>query len=347
MNAVSEIISLRDCLPSRYAIICDTTVRELYGQKLHQNLTSKGLDVKLFSFPSGEQYKTRQTKESIENELFENGFGRDTCIIALGGGVVLDMAGFIATTFCRGVPLVMVPTTLLAMVDASIGGKTGVNTPYGKNLVGSFYEAKKIIQDTSFLQSLPNDEIQNGIVEMIKHGLIGDSKYFDFLETHVQKLINLDRDSIEKAICDSVQIKTTIVKADSNENGIRNILNFGHTVGHAIEKISDYRIPHGKAVAIGIVAESYLSMKKTHLPKNSYERIKNIFRSYEIPFNIPVDITLSALKDAMVSDKKSLKGTPRFVLISEIGKPLVFDNTYCTSVDIHEIEEMYHALHKY
>lgn len=311
-------------LASRFAIISDDLIAPLHGNRLLNSLKSYGLEAYLFTFPHGEQNKTRATKEQLENQLFEKGLGRDTCVIALGGGVVIDLVGFLAATYCRGVPLVVIPTTLLGMVDASIGGKTGVNTPYGKNLVGCNYRARKILIDTSILKSLPQKEISNGFVEMIKHGLIADLSYFEALED--------ERLSIEEAILGSYRIKTTISMEDELESGKRRLLNFGHTVGHALEQISNYSLSHGEAVAIGILVESHISYQLGHLDENSLHRIKQIFSKYKIPLHLP-KYPIQSILDLMALDKKSLKGKPRFVIIDKIGSALPFDLNYCTAVD--------------
>ncbi len=341
---IPSLIKCIQKLGSRFAIITDDTVQRLYAAHLCTVLKQHSLDVCVFSFPQGEMYKTRKTKEEIEDRLFENGFGKDTCIIAMGGGVVLDIAGFIAATFCRKVPLVLVPTTLLAMVDASIGGKNGVDTPYGKNLIGTIYHPKKVFLDYSYLKSLNEQELRNGIVEMIKHGLIADSSYFAFMEKNNDKILHLDSACVKKAIQESIRIKKDIVKNDKEDIGLRRIVNFGHTIGHALEKITNFSIPHGMAVAIGIVCESFLSCECTHLSKSSFERIKNIFYIYDIQFCIPRSIQFDDLCNAMVLDKKSHRKNPRFVLLEEIGKPKEFDGEYCTTIDTHTLRRMYDAL---
>ncbi|HEV8051302.1 MAG TPA: 3-dehydroquinate synthase family protein, partial [Parachlamydiaceae bacterium] len=214
-------------LASKFAIISDDIVGPLYARKLQQALSLHGSEVHLFTFPHGELHKTRTTKEMLENRLFVKGLGRDTCLIALGGGVVSDIAGYLAATYCRGIPLVLIPTSLLGMVDASIGGKTGVNVPQGKNLLGCIYQPKKVLIDPSFLKTLPKKELVNGIVEMIKHGVIADSAYFEFLEKQADKLLGPDSNQLVKAIFGSCCIKNGIVEQDEKENGKRRLLNFG------------------------------------------------------------------------------------------------------------------------
>jgi 3-dehydroquinate synthase len=320
-------------IASRFAIITDENVKELYGNALMDSFKASGLNVELFSFPGGELYKTRDTKENLEDQLFEQGFGRDCCVIALGGGIVIDLAGFIAATYCRGVPLVMMPTSLLAMVDACIGGKTGVNAPYGKNLIGAIYQPKKVVIDTSVLHTLPQKEFSNGIVEMIKHGLIADAVLFNYLEDHFTELLELNLPRLEKAIFESCRIKKQIIEQDEKEKGLRRLLNYGHTVGHALEKLTHYHLSHGEAVAIGLLVESYISYELGFLDHDGVARIKKILVHYLLPLEFSYRFSSEAILEAMRLDKKSLDGTPRFALIQAIGEPLSFEGCYCTPVD--------------
>lgn len=314
-----------------FAIICDENSKETFGITLLQTLIDAGCTAAIFSFAPGEQSKSRKTKETIEDQMFQAGFGRDACVIGLGGGVVLDMTGFIASTFCRGVTLVHMPTTLLAMADASIGGKNGVDIPHGKNLIGTFYQPAKIMIDTDCLKSLPLREQKNGLVEMIKHGLIKDSDYFEFLEK--EGLGVMQSPHIAQAITRSCAIKLEVVESDEKENGKRRLLNFGHTIGHAIENVAKYSLAHGEAVAIGCVAEGYLAYKMGMLQKDAFERIYEIFHQFALPFTLPKECTQNALIDAMGFDKKALEQTPRFVIIDAIGSAATFQGNYCTQVE--------------
>lgn len=333
-------------LASRFAIITDNNVAPLYGEPLQKSLTSLGLKVHLFSFPHGEQNKSREMKESLENQLFEKGFGRDSCVIALGGGVVTDLAGYIAATYCRGIPLVMMPTSLLGMVDASIGGKTGVNLPYGKNLLGCIYQPSKVVIDLSTLITLPIKELSGGAVEMIKHGLIADCSLFEYLEKHADRILALDCTLLEKAIFESCRIKKEIVEKDEKEKGKRSLLNYGHTIGHALERLTHYSLSHGEAVAIGLLVESYFSLKLGMLDQKSFERIKKILAEYELPLKLPFPVSISDMLEAMALDKKSLKGLPRFVMIDAIGSPLTYNSTYCTHVDQSLVKDAIHWMNE-
>jgi len=306
-------------LAAQFAIITDQQVAIHHGHKLAENLRRDGLSTHLFSFPTGERYKTRETKEHLENQLFEQGLGRDTCIIALGGGVVTDLAGYVAATYCRGLPLVMMPTSLLAMVDASVGGKTGVNVPYGKNMLGCVYQPKKVVIDLALLHSLPKQELMQGVVEMLKHGVIADETLFTYLETQAQYILNLNDVVLEKVIFDSCRIKKEIVEQDEQGLTKRHWLNFGHTVGHALECLSDYSLPHGEAVAIGMLVEAHLSMQAAGLSPMAFERIRVAFERYGLPLHLPREFPVDEMLDAIALDKKSLRGRPRFVLTSAIG----------------------------
>jgi 3-dehydroquinate synthase len=328
----------------RCVIITDDKVATLYGEPLKEKLSQKGLETLLFSFPGGEVYKTRRTKELLEDRLFENGLGRDTIIITLGGGIVTDLGGYLAATYCRGVSLVVIPTSFLAMVDASLGGKTGVNIPSAKNMVGCIYQPRKVFIDPSTLKTLPPHEIRNGFVEMIKHGLIADLSFFDFLEAHADRLIALEEEILEQAILQSCLIKKEIVESDENEKGKRHLLNAGHTIGHALETLTDYTLSHGEAVAVGLIVESRIAVLMGHLDLSSFQRIQDILVKYGVSLEIPFDLSMDALLGAMSLDKKSLNGQPRFVIINGIGSALAFDGAYCTFVETKVIKAAWEEL---
>ena len=321
-------------LASRCAILTDSIVHELYGKKLLHSLKSSGVDTQLFHFPHGEAHKTRATKEILENQLLENGFNRDTCIITFGGGVVTDLGGFLASTYCRGVPLVMIPTTLLGMVDASIGGKNGVNSHGVKNAIGTLYQPKKVIIDPLLLHTLPRKEFLNGFAEMIKHGLVADPHYLQYLEEHSNDILKLDERILRIALYESCRIKKEIVEKDAQEKDIRHILNFGHTVGHALEKCSQYTLSHGEAVSFGLLTESALSVQLGYLSQSDFERIQNILMQYGLHIPFPQHIPVKSLIEAMYSDKKALHNTLRLILLQGIGKPLHSKGNFC--IPVHE-----------
>jgi 3-dehydroquinate synthase len=322
-----------DSFQTQFAIITDTIVGSLYAQPLADQLLSWGKEVQIFSFPAGEHSKTRHTKEQLEDQLLAQGYGRDSCLIALGGGVVTDIAAFLASTYCRGVPLLLLPTSLLAMVDASIGGKTGVNTPFGKNVIGTFYHPKAVLMDLNTLKTLPLHEIKNGVVEMIKHGIIRDPTYVTFLESYCEPLLTLDLSILREAIFTSCQIKQSIVQEEGTDQGKRHLLNLGHTVAHALEACTDYYMPHGRAVAVGILVESYLSLSLGHLALSTFERIHRLIKSYQIDLSLPEGLSPQSLLERMALDKKSLKNQPRFVLVKEVGSVFKNQGEYCTRVE--------------
>lgn len=274
--------------------------------------------------PVGAKIKSKETLDYLLDQLFQRKIGKDAILIGMGGGSVTDLVGFAASIYMRGIPHVLIPTTLLAMVDAAIGGKTGIDTPYGKNLIGTIYPPRAIIADVEILSTLPETEWINGLAEIYKMGLIYDAS---ILETAKPK----DPARILKAM----QAKIAIVQQDPLEQSIRRILNFGHTIGHGLEAVAHYGIPHGQAVALGCLAESYLSMHLGYLLSSDFEKIKAIFHGF--PLQLPKGYTRQALFDAMCYDKKRACGTSRFVLIDQIGRALPFDGAYCRSVTPDEL----------
>ena len=326
-------------LKRRLVLISDTHLKTHLTDKWAAFLNKQGISVTQINFPAGEESKTRQMKEHLEDELFAQQCGKDSAIIAIGGGVTTDLVGFVASTFCRGVPLLCVPTSLLCMADAVIGGKTGVNTPFGKNLVGTFYPAEHVVIDTSTLSTLPDDQFRSGLAEIIKHGLIRSPKLFKKVLDHHQKLMARDPEYLEEVLYENFLVKKEVVESDFQEAGYRRILNFGHTIAHAIEMLEHYQIAHGEAVAIGMLAEGMLSHRLGLLPKNQWEEIEQILKLYGFPLKISDGITWETLLDAMRLDKKAKGGKPRFVLLETIGSPAAFDGAYCTVVDDRLLQE--------
>lgn len=312
-------------LGSRFAIVTDSRVAALYAASFPK-------EAHLFFFPAGEENKTRRVKESLEDQMFAAGLGKDTCLVAIGGGCVTDLGGFLAATYCRGLPLILIPTTLLGMVDAAIGGKTGVNTPYGKNLVGAFYPAKKVLIDPEVLATLPEIELRSGLVEAIKHGLVFDPSFTCWMEEKASSILALEEASIDHVILESCRHKLAIVAEDPEEKGKRRLLNYGHTVGHALEKLSGYALSHGACVALGILVESYISTLLGFLKIDSYQRICALIFQYMPLAKESFPFSSKELWLAMQLDKKAAGGLPRFVLLQEIGIPLSFEGVFCTPV---------------
>ena len=303
----------------RYAIITDTNVGPLYAPQLRADLDeSKTL---VYTIPAGEAYKTRDTWGLVTDALLDAGFGRDTAIIALGGGVVGDLAGFVAATFMRGIPYVQIPTTLLAMIDASVGGKTGVDTPAGKNLVGAFHQPAAVIADTSALATLRIEHLRAGIAEAIKHGVIADVEYFDAVREIAPRLgsTSVDEEAMLDLVARSVEIKAAVVSRDEREAGIRKALNFGHTIGHAVELVSGYSILHGEAVAIGMTYESALAERLGVAEAGTAARIREAVRAAGLPETRPTSVSVDDILDAARKDKKARSGRVEYALPASVG----------------------------
>ncbi len=296
------------------AIITDSNVEKLYAKDLEKKLNQDGVISEIFSFPAGETSKTFATVISLGRKMIKSGFGRNSLIIALGGGVVGDIAGFLASIYERGIKFVQIPTTLLAQVDSSIGGKTGVDTPEGKNLLGTFYQPQTVICDINFLSTLPKKEIKNGWAELIKDGMIKDNRFFEFLQ---KKHSSLDEKDLAAIITSAVGIKAKIVSQDERESGERIILNYGHTIGHAIETIENYKISHGEAVALRMIYEGKISSLLGYLTAADLKKQNELILSVGLPVNYRGNI--DKLIEIMRRDKKALDSNPHFVLPIKIG----------------------------
>ncbi len=306
----------------RAVLIADAAIQDTYAVDLAHKIGAE-----LLTIPSGETTKSIETVCHLVETLCKMGCARDTFLIALGGGVTTDLVGFAASLYMRGVPLILVPTTLLAIVDAAIGGKTAIDTPYGKNLMGTIYPPKAIFADLDMLRTLPEKEWFNGLAEILKMGLIYDPAIWEMGEKNYQ-----DPDLILKAI----EGKIAIVSQDPTEQGMRRILNFGHTIGHALETAAHYAISHGEAVAWGCLAEAHLSMRLGYLAESDVQRIAAMYRHF--PLKLPKTYTRSALLSAMAHDKKKALGEIRFVLIDKIGHALPFAGAYCRAVSHSALE---------
>jgi len=310
-------------LAARYALVTDTRVAELHARPVAGRMIDAGLAVTTVMFPAGEASKTRATKETIEDALLDAGCGRDTAIVALGGGVTTDMAGFVAATYQRGIPYVQVPTTLLAMVDASVGGKTAVDHPRGKNLIGAFHQPSAVFIDTDFLATLPDRELRCGLAEVVKAAVVRDAGLFLSLQAGAAGLLAREAAPLAGAIARACEIKAEVVAADEKEGDLRKILNLGHTIGHAIEALSGYAMPHGEAVSIGMVAETRLAARLGVLAQTDAAAIEALLASLGLPVRLPADhagMTPWAILEAARRDKKSREGRIAYVLPSRIGE---------------------------
>ena len=305
------------------AVVTNTTVAPLYLAKLTQTLVAAGVKVIPIILPDGEAYKNTETLNTIYDVLLQNRCERSTTLIALGGGVIGDLTGYAAATYLRGVPFIQIPTTLLSQVDSSVGGKTGINHPLGKNMIGAFYQPQLVLADIDTLQTLPPREFSAGVAEVIKYGLIRDADFFDWLEVNMAKLMKLDEQVLSEAIYRSCQNKADVVAKDEHEQGERALLNLGHTFGHAIENAMGYGVwLHGEAVATGTMMAADLSQRMAWLSANEVARIKNSLIAANLPINPPKLGTTKYL-DLMGLDKKVENGKIRLVLQQGIGKAVI------------------------
>ncbi len=301
-------------------MITDSIVGPLYADKLRSQFELHTIDT--LTIPAGETSKTREMWSTLTDRMLVSGFGRDSAVIALGGGVVGDLAGFVAATFMRGIPVVQIPTTLLAMIDASIGGKTGIDTPAGKNMVGAFHHPAAVIIDPQVLATLPLREFRAGIAELIKYGVIADASYFGEVAIWLPALLSdqeRSSDRLRSAIVRSVEIKSDIVSRDERENGLRKVLNFGHTIGHAVEIISGYSLLHGEAVAIGMALESTVAERIGVAAAGTAAEIIGVLEKAGLPTRLPPGSSPDAIIASMRSDKKRRQEKTMFALPLRIG----------------------------
>jgi len=305
------------------AVVTNTTVAELYLDSLTAVLVKQGVKVVPVVLPDGEEYKNWETLNLIFDTLLSHRCERKTTVIALGGGVIGDLAGFAAAVYMRGVPFIQIPTTLLAQVDSSIGGKTAINHPQGKNLIGAFYQPKLVLADTATLNTLPEREFCAGLAEVIKYGLIRDGAFFDWLERNMEKLLKHDSEALAYAIKRSCENKAAVVAADERESGMRALLNLGHTFGHAIETGKGYGVwLHGEAIAAGTLLAARLSRRMGLIGETEVERITTLYRKAKLPTSAP-DLGAKRYLQLMGLDKKVESGRIRFILLKKIGEAFI------------------------
>lgn len=324
-NIVWKQLSLSD----KVLIITSKNIYDTYGDDLMSAFSVLGIEPILHFIPQGEKYKNASELQKVYDILVEQKFPRDSAILAFGGGVIGDLAGYAAATYMRGIPFIQVPTTLLSQVDSSVGGKTAINHAKGKNLIGAFYQPKAVIIDTKVLATLPEREIRTGLAEIIKYGIIDDPELFSYLEQNVEnlQLFSENKKSIWKHIIEkSCSIKSKVVSVDEKESGLRAILNFGHTAGHAFESLTNYeRYNHGEAIAIGMVVASEMAHKRGMIDSETFVKIESLIRS------LGLDTTFSKLEtqqiiDKIKLDKKVQKGKVRFVLPKKLGFVDIFND---------------------
>ncbi len=305
------------------AIVSNTTVAPLYMAKIAEPLRTAGVNVIEIILPDGEAHKTNQTLQIIYDHLLQYRCERSTTLIALGGGVIGDLTGYAAATYLRGVPFIQVPTTLLSQVDSSVGGKTGINHPLGKNMIGAFYQPKLVLADINTLKTLPERELSAGIAEVIKYGLIRDADFFDWLETNMSALLALDSAVTSYAVYRSCQNKAEVVAADEHEQGERALLNLGHTFGHAIENAMGYGVwLHGEAVGTGMMMATTMSHKMGWMNTQDVARVKQILLAAKLPI-VPPSLGVERYIELMQLDKKVADGKIRLILQKAIGKAVI------------------------
>lgn len=309
----------------KFAVVTDSNVKELYADSILEKIKAAGYQADLFVFPAGEKSKTRETKEFVEDGMLAKGYRRDCCIIAVGGGVVTDLSGFVAGTFGRGVPFINYATTLLAAADASVGGKTAVDTPLATNLIGLFNQPEKVYLDIATWKTLPERELISGMAETIKHACLARADFFEFLKENMDAIMALDKAACEHVAEVNCSVKYEVVMKDERESGLREVLNLGHTVGRAIETVSDYKLLHGEALGIGMVAEVKLAYKLGYVTAEERDAVIALLNQAKLPTAIPDYINREDLVKKLYTDKKVRDGKLRFVIQKGIGDVVEFE----------------------
>ncbi|MFP6637150.1 MAG: 3-dehydroquinate synthase [Nitrospinaceae bacterium] len=305
--------------PSRVVIITHPSINSTYGEEVIANCLDQGWTTDIIEVPEGEVSKSLGQVEKLYDRLLELNCDRKSVLIALGGGVIGDLVGFVAATYQRGITFIQVPTTLLSQVDSSVGGKTGVNHPKGKNMIGAFYQPRLVVTDLQTLKTLPIKEYRAGLAEIVKYGVISDASFFEFLEKNYKDILNLNQDCLSYIIENSCAIKAKVVEKDERETRHRMILNFGHTLGHAIESLTGYsRFVHGEAVAIGMVRAAELSHSMGKCSKEVPRRLEALLKNLGLPVEMP-ELDPAAVIESLYHDKKTMDNKIKFILVKEIG----------------------------
>mmetsp|Transcript_14513 Transcript_14513/g.22042 ORF Transcript_14513/g.22042 Transcript_14513/m.22042 type:complete len:373 (+) Transcript_14513:39-1157(+) len=308
---------------STFAVVSDETVFGLYGKIIMAGMAKQGLKAISYQVKPGEKSKCRKVKAEVEDFMLSNRCLRDTCVVALGGGVVGDLAGFVAATYLRGVPVVQIPTSVMAMVDSSVGGKTAINVPFGKNLIGAFHQPRVVYADMLLLKSLSPKQVREGLAEAIKMGCIRKKPLFEYMQKNVKKIMNQDPLALAEVIYSAIKGKADVVALDEKEKGVRSTLNMGHTIGHAVEALEKKEVLyHGECVAIGMVHEMALLAKMGHLDNADVEAITACLKAYGLPTDIPPELKVEDMMHKMRIDKKNKNGKIRMTCVKSIGSSL-------------------------
>ena len=326
LNSVGELL-MPHTKSNKVLIVSDAFVKTRYMPVVLKSLKDAGLDVSTIEVPIGEESKSLGQFSRIQDSLVEHQLDRGSMLIALGGGVIGDLAGFAAAVYMRGIPYVQIPTTVQAQVDASVGGKTAINHPKGKNLIGAFHQPKLVVIDVDTLKTLPQRDIRAGLIEVIKMGVIRDEPLFERVEENLEAILNLDDTTLIEIISQACVNKAEIVAKDEKESGLRMVLNYGHTFGHALEAMTHYnRYRHGEAVSIGMHCAAQLATNLRMFSETDFQRQRALLKRAKLPITFPTDLTPEALCDAMYLDKKTLGGKLRLILPTRIGEVVIHDD---------------------
>ena len=322
---------------TQLVIITDKTVAKLYTKSLTKQLIKLGYNVLMLEIKAGENSKSAKVKNKLDLQMLEHKINRHALVLAVGGGVVGDLTGFIAATYMRGIKYIQIPTTLLAMIDSSVGGKTAINTKFGKNLIGAFHQPKAVIMDLNLLDSLPKKHITNGLIEVIKIFLTSSLNDFKFIETNLDKILILDKSILQSIVQKAVSFKASVIEQDEREENLRMILNFGHTIGHAIEKVTQYTLLHGYAVALGILVEAQLALSLGKLSQVGFNRINKLITRLKVSPQLLNKLSADDIAAATLGDKKNRDGAIYCVLLKKIGAVALDKGKVATKVTYADI----------